>query len=126
LAVEVSREGDVAVLRVNDDGVDIPPLLVEEVFQMFAQVDSTVQREQGGLGIGLALARSIMALHDGRIRADGAGLGWAGLGWAGLGCGSAFSIALPVAHSEAPAVTAVVTPAAAADTAKGAAASACR
>jgi len=82
----LAREGEQAVLCVVDNGMGIPPDLLEEVFQMFAQVNSTLQRAQGGLGIGLALARSIVVLHEGRITAHSEG----------LGRGSVFTVRLPV------------------------------
>jgi signal transduction histidine kinase/ActR/RegA family two-component response regulator len=66
-----------AVISVRDTGVGIPPAMLPHVFEMFAQVDRTLHRAQGGLGIGLALARSLVQMHGGEIlvRSGGAGQG---------------------------------------------------
>ena len=63
----VSREGNDAVIRVRDNGVGIAPELLPHVFELFTQVDGSLGRSYGGLGIGLALARNLVEMHDGRL-----------------------------------------------------------
>jgi signal transduction histidine kinase len=77
LALSVRGEAGEAVISVRDDGVGIPAQLLPRVFDMFAQVDRTLDRAQGGLGIGLALAKSLVEMHGGTIeaRSDGPGRG---------------------------------------------------
>ena len=85
ITLSVVREGDTAVLRVSDNGLGIPPHLLGDVFHMFAQVNRTLKRAQGGLGVGLALARNIVGLHGGTVEARSGGLGE----------GSVFTVRLP-------------------------------
>ena len=77
--VEVATrvDGEDGVVTVCDNGMGIPPHLLERVFDLFAQGDRTLDRSEGGLGIGLTLARRIVALHGGSIvaRSEGAGKG---------------------------------------------------
>lgn len=69
------RKGAEAVVSVRDTGVGIPTEMLPRVFEMFAQVDQTLNRAQGGLGIGLALAKSLVRMHSGRIEAHSEGPG---------------------------------------------------
>ena len=68
-------QGDVVELAVRDDGVGISEDMLPRVFELFMQVDHTTTRAQGGLGIGLTLARSLVELHGGTLEARSAGLG---------------------------------------------------
>jgi CheY-like chemotaxis protein len=59
---------------VKDDGVGIAPAHLDHIFEMFAQMDQTLERTRGGLGIGLTLAKRLVEMHGGTIRAHSAGL----------------------------------------------------
>jgi signal transduction histidine kinase/CheY-like chemotaxis protein len=87
IVLSIARERGAVTLSVRDDGIGISPDMLDRVFDLFAQVDGSLDRAQGGLGIGLTLVRSVIELHGGRIRAESAG----------LGRGSTFSIRLPEA-----------------------------
>ena len=75
IRMTVNREGAEAVIRVRDNGVGISPELLPHVFELFTQVDGSLGRSYGGLGIGLALARNLVEMHEGRLQASSAGLG---------------------------------------------------
>jgi signal transduction histidine kinase len=76
-----------AIVRVRDSGVGIPPDMLGRVFDMFTQISRTLDRAQGGLGIGLALVRRLIQMQGGTVRASSAG----------VDAGSEFVIELPVA-----------------------------
>ncbi|HUR55866.1 MAG TPA: ATP-binding protein [Gemmataceae bacterium] len=63
------REGSDAVVSVRDDGVGIPGDMLARIFDMFTQVERSLEQSQGGLGIGLTLVRRLVDLHDGSIEA---------------------------------------------------------
>ncbi|HSD16703.1 MAG TPA: PAS domain-containing protein [Thermomonas sp.] len=84
--VVLEREGDEAVVRVRDNGMGMDEALIGRVFDLFAQAESTSARHQGGLGVGLALARSLVQLHGGVLDAHSAGIGH----------GSTFEMRLPL------------------------------
>ena len=65
--LSVSREDDVAVISVRDYGVGIPEDARDRIFERFTQADSSDQRQKGGTGLGLNIARSIIGLHRGEI-----------------------------------------------------------
>jgi PAS domain S-box-containing protein len=71
------RQGGEAVVTVADTGVGIPFAMLPKVFDMFTQVDRTLERSQGGLGIGLTLVRQLVHMHGGTVQAfsEGAGQG---------------------------------------------------
>jgi len=73
------------LIRVADNGIGIEPTVIKGLFEMFSQIDSAIDRAEGGLGIGLALVRGLVALHGGTVQAASAGLGQ----------GSEFTIRLP-------------------------------
>ena len=73
IAVTVRREGERAALSVKDDGIGIEPDAIERVFELFTQVDTSIERSRGGLGIGLTLTRRLVESHGGTVRAESAG-----------------------------------------------------
>jgi signal transduction histidine kinase len=81
------REGAEAAVSVRDSGLGIPPEMLPRVFDLFAQVDRTLKRSQGGLGIGLSLVRTLVEMHGGRVEARSEG----------PGRGSEFTVRLPLA-----------------------------
>jgi len=83
--LDVRREGGEAVIVVRDSGIGIPAAMLERVFEPFTQLGER-QTATSGLGIGLTLARSLVELHGGSIRAASQG----------EGCGSAFTVRLPL------------------------------
>jgi PAS domain S-box-containing protein len=68
-------DGEAITISVADSGIGIPTGEIESVFAMFSQVKASQDRSDGGLGIGLALARGLVELHGGTIQATSAGLG---------------------------------------------------
>ncbi|MBZ2207426.1 response regulator [Massilia soli] len=75
--INIAEDGDFVVLTVTDSGVGIAPELLPHVFDVFVQGAITIDRAQGGLGIGLALVRRLVELHGGSVsaRSDGASAG---------------------------------------------------
>jgi len=86
LEVTVEAKGGDAVIRVADSGVGIAPEMLSSVFKMFVQADRSLDRSQGGMGIGLTLVRLLIELHGGKVEAASAG----------LGKGSTFTVTLPL------------------------------
>ncbi len=73
----VEREGEQAVIRVRDSGIGIPATEHPRIFEMFMQVDTSLERSVSGLGIGLTLVKNFVEMHDGtvEVRSDGPGQG---------------------------------------------------
>jgi PAS domain S-box-containing protein len=82
-----------AVLAVEDTGIGMEPDILARLFQPFSQADRSLDRSQGGLGLGLALVKGLVDLHGGQVEAASGGTGQ----------GSRFTIRLPLAQEEMPA-----------------------
>ena len=91
IALSISSDAGHAVLRVEDTGAGIEPALLPHVFDPFVQADRSLERSQGGLGIGLTLVQRIVELHGGQVTAESAGPGH----------GSSFVVSLPAAATPA-------------------------
>jgi len=85
--IAMYEENGEAVIKVTDDGVGIDPERIGVIFELFAQAENAIGRAQGGMGIGLALVRNLVQLHEGRVEAKSDG----------VGKGSEFTIYLPLA-----------------------------
>ncbi len=91
ISLTAEAKDGAAVVVVRDNGVGIPGDMLPHVFDLFTQVDRTLGRAQGGIGVGLALVRRIAEMHGGAVEARSDG----------LGKGSAFTIRLPVSVDDA-------------------------
>lgn len=100
LLVSLEQQGADAVLQVRDNGIGIGPDLLPVVFELFTQAQRTPDRAQGGLGLGLALVKKLVELHEGSVEAHSDG----------PGKGSRFIVRLPL---RAPALATAAAPAAA-------------
>jgi PAS domain S-box-containing protein len=86
IEVKTERRGGEAVVTVKDNGAGIPPDRLDSIFEMFNQIQGSLERSQGGLGIGLTLVRRLVQMHGGSVQADSAG----------EGKGSEFVVRLPI------------------------------
>ena len=86
IAVSVEPHGEEAWITIRDNGIGIAPELLPQLFEMFFQIDTSLDRAGGGLGIGLAIAKRLVELHGGSIEGRSEG----------LGKGSEFTIRLPL------------------------------
>ncbi len=86
IRMTTAREGSDAVIVVEDTGIGIPADKLENIFEMFSQLDRSGKLSQGGLGIGLTLVRRLVQMHGGTVEARSAGAGQ----------GSAFVVRLPI------------------------------
>jgi signal transduction histidine kinase/ActR/RegA family two-component response regulator len=94
IALELTQDADMVHIAVRDNGIGIDAALLPHVFDLFVQGERSSDRSQGGLGVGLALVKSLVEQHGGSV----------GAASAGHGAGSEFTICLPRAHGVAPAV----------------------
>jgi signal transduction histidine kinase/ActR/RegA family two-component response regulator len=90
IRLSVTAEDDRVCIRVRDNGVGIASELLPHIFDLFIQADESLDRAQGGLGVGLTLVRGLIRLHGGTITAVSAG----------PGAGSEFTVLLPALASE--------------------------
>lgn len=86
IRIERSADGAMAVIRISDNGAGISAELLPHIFEMFVQCDRTLDRAEGGLGVGLSIVRRLVEMHGGEVGAHSAGLGQ----------GSTFEIRLPL------------------------------
>jgi signal transduction histidine kinase len=86
IVAEMKLAGDKVAISVADNGIGMEPDLVARAFELFAQAKRTPDRSQGGLGIGLALVKSLVGLHGGSVAAESGG----------HGRGSKFTVCLPL------------------------------
>jgi PAS domain S-box-containing protein len=87
-----TQEGEEAVIRIRDTGIGIPSEMLLRIFDLFTQASQSLDRSQGGLGIGLTLVRSLVQMHGGSVSAFSEG----------LGRGSEFVVRLPVLSGTGP------------------------
>ncbi|QDV37747.1 PAS domain S-box protein [Tautonia plasticadhaerens] len=91
ISLGVARDDGHAVIKVADTGVGIPPEMLPKVFGMFTQVGTSLERSQGGLGIGLTLVKRLVEMHGGTVAAESPGPGQ----------GSTFIVRIPLAAEAA-------------------------
>ena len=91
IRLTVERGDGHAAIRVRDDGIGIAPEQLPRVFEMFTQVDTSLERSRDGLGIGLTLVKTLVEMHGGTVEAHSEG----------PGRGSEFVVRLPMAANEA-------------------------
>jgi len=89
--IALTAQGSYAKLVVSDSGIGMKPEMLAQIFEPFFQAPQQLARATGGLGLGLAIVRKIVELHDGRVSAHSAG----------PGKGSSFEVELPLAHAAA-------------------------
>jgi PAS domain S-box-containing protein len=87
--VTAEQDGSRAVVKVRDSGIGIAPSMLPKIFEMFTQIGRSIGQSEGGLGIGLALAKSLAEMHSGTIEAHSEG----------IGKGSEFTVRLPLVQS---------------------------
>ncbi len=90
ISVQAEQDGEEAVFRVRDTGAGIPPSMLPHIFDLFIQVDQSLDRSQGGLGIGLTLVRRLVEMHGGKVQASSEGPGQ----------GSEFVVRLPLENAK--------------------------
>jgi signal transduction histidine kinase/DNA-binding response OmpR family regulator len=100
IGLEASFRGGELQIMVRDQGAGIAPEFLPRIFDLFAQADQSLDRSQGGLGIGLTLVKHLVELHGGQVRASSEG----------LGKGAQVTVSLPAAHSSQPAAPVVPAP----------------
>ncbi|HEY6924030.1 MAG TPA: ATP-binding protein, partial [Steroidobacteraceae bacterium] len=92
IEITADRDSGTVVVTVQDSGIGIPPEMLAHVFEPFTQLDRSLERSRGGLGIGLALAKRLVEMHGGTIEAQSSGTGQ----------GSRFIVRLPLSEQQSP------------------------
>ncbi|ELP31045.1 chemotaxis protein CheB [Rhodopirellula baltica] len=90
IRLELKDDGQNAYLEVQDNGAGISSDKLNEIFSLFYQSDETLDRSNGGMGVGLTLVKAVVELHDGSVTAKSDG----------IGCGSTFTVTLPLSCNE--------------------------
>ena len=90
IRLSAERVGSELILRVEDNGIGIPADALPTIFDMFSQVDRSIERATGGLGIGLALVKGLVEMHDGTVVAESPG----------QDAGAIFTVRLPILSGE--------------------------
>lgn len=91
IALDVRRDGADLVIRVTDNGIGIPREMLATIFEPYTQIDATWRRHHGGLGIGLAVVKSLVTMHGGTVEAKSDG----------ESRGSEFVVRMPIVRAEA-------------------------
>ena len=91
IEIRLQRSANAARISITDQGEGISPALLPYIFDRFRQADSSTRRRHGGLGLGLAIVRSLVELHGGAVSATSQG----------LGRGSTFTVSLPLVEEAA-------------------------
>lgn len=86
ISLSVYQEGDEAIIKIRDTGIGIPSHMLEDIFTLFMQVDRSLEKSTGGLGIGLTLVKQLVEMHQGTVTAFSEG----------KDLGSEFTVRLPV------------------------------
>jgi len=94
MLLTAERDGGLAVIRLKDNGIGIATEELPRIFEMFVQIDTSLERSVSGLGIGLTLVKSLVEMHQGTVHAHSAGIGH----------GSEFVVCLPIVveHPQSP------------------------
>ncbi|HEY0511298.1 MAG TPA: PAS domain S-box protein [Thermoanaerobaculia bacterium] len=91
IRLTATRDGDRVLVKIQDTGIGIPASALPNIFDMFSQVDRSIERSTGGLGIGLALVKGLVEMHGGTVEAASPGEGQ----------GSTFTVRLPILKDRA-------------------------
>ena len=104
MRLTVERDADQTVIKLQDNGIGIAARELPRIFEMFVQIDTSLERSVSGLGIGLTLVKSLVEMHQGTVHVHSAGVGY----------GSEFVVRLPIMveppQSPAPVLAVVRTP----------------
>jgi PAS domain S-box-containing protein len=91
--IVAEQQGDTVIVRIVDSGIGIDPQVLPQIFELFMQADRSLDRREGGLGVGLTVVKHLVELHGGSVQALSAG----------LGKGAEFVVRLPLVSTSMPA-----------------------